>query len=268
MNKQVVGVMTWILFVLILLSGTPSFGEQNSGIGKTRGDFAGFDPSDNSLILSTKHGFVTLAVDAASEISRNGEFARAEDLSVGERLEVRYDRQRMVVLTIRTDLGAAAGFITSLQISMDFREQYLVAITPEAAKPALLVLSPQAAITRDGVAVRPSALQIGDRASAVYDPTALDVIRLDVKSAAADPITVKGVIVSVQPPNPNGPRPTQGSILLKSGTQLLKFIVNKSTRIVIDGRPGTINDLKAGNSAIVSFDPVKKLALTIDAFSN
>ena len=170
MSKQLVGVMTWMVFVLILLSGTLSFGQQNSGIGKTRGDFAGFDPSDNSLILSTKHGFVTLAVDAASEISRNGEFARAEELRIGERLEVRYDRQRMVALTIRTDLGAVAGFITSLRLGMDFREQYLVAITPEAAKPVLLVLSLRTSITRDGVAVRPATLQIGDSASAVYDP--------------------------------------------------------------------------------------------------
>lgn len=268
MNKQLVGVMTWMVCILILLSGSLSFGLQNSGIGKTRGDLAGFDPSDNSLILSTKHGFVSLAVDAASEISRNGDFARAEDLRIGERLEVSYDRQRMVALTIRTDLGAVAGFITSMQISMDFREQYLVAITPEAAKPVLLVLSPRASITRDGVAVQPAALRIGDSASAVYDPATLDVVRLNVKSAAADPIAVKGVIVSVQSPNPGGPRPAPASILLKSGPQVFKFIVNKSTRIIVDGRPGTINDLKAGHNAVVSFDPVKKLALTIDAFSN
>ena len=267
MNVKSVGV-TILVFVL-MLSGAAVFGQQNAKAGKLKGDFAGFDPGDRSLILSTKDGFVSLSLDMSAEIERDGAPARVEDLRIGELLEIRYDRERMAAMTIRAASAIVKGFITSLQIGGDFVEQYLVAITPSASKPILLAMSPAITIKRDGIVVKPSALRIGDSASAVYDPVTLVATSLEAASAPPEPPAVKGVIVSVQPfPEPGpGPRPGQQSILLQSDARLLKFLVNPKTKISIDGKKGTIFDLRAGHFAVVHFDPVKKVALSIEAFN-
>ena len=260
MKSMKVGVVAWMLSVLILSSFAVCFAASDAGAGRMKGDLAGFDTISHSLILSTKNGFVTLSLGAATEIYRNGAFALATELMIGERLDISYDRGTMAALRVNAGTGIMSGFITSILVRGDFVEQFIVTLTPDAGKPVGLRLSPMTSILRDGIAAKAGDLAIGDSATAVYDPATLMVSKLTVKPT---PPVVKGEIVAVQI-SPSGAS-RQLSIIVQSGPKLYKFLVNANTRITLDGKPASMSSLKRGHLAVVYYLPVKNVALQIDA---
>lgn len=260
MKRMKAGVLFWMLTLLICSSFAVCSADSAAGTGRMKGDLAGFDTESHSLILSTKNGFVTLSLGASTEIYRNGAFAMASELMIGERLDIRYDRSTMSAIRVNAGMGVMSGFITAIQARGDFVEQFIVTVAPEAGKPFALRLSPGTSILRDGIAVKAGDLAIGDSATGVYDPATLMVSKLTVTPI---PPVVKGEIVAVQIPPAGASR--QLFIIVASGPKLFKFLVNVNTRISLDGRPVSMSSLKQGHHVVVSYLPVKNIAVQIDA---
>ena len=249
------------LMVLIVTLLTIGAAVADTGtLGKVKGDFAGFNPADNTLILSTKNGFVTLNVNANSVFTCRKLILTADQILPGVRVSAAYDRSTGAVISAVVSYARSNGYITSMRVGGDPNSME-IAVTAEGEEPDLLYVTTETYILRDGHVIPASSLKLGDRADAVYSKSNLNVFSLEANTMQGEPRTISGSITMISGPMETG----KYQIEVTNADGAYPLTANESTKVWVNGNRSTLGDLQVGHQATVKLDRLRGSAVKIHA---
>jgi hypothetical protein len=162
-----------------------------------------------------------------------------------------------LVLQTKADATARArGVIRAL----DLREG-TVAIHTRNDETVVLNTNERTQITRNGGPASLEDLQLGDQATALYDPATNLAAQIDARGETASTLVrVEGVISAVDTGastvtiDPRSSTRTSGVITMAAGDPVTLH-VTANTSITLDGRPARLDELNRGFSAGASYNP-------------
>jgi Cu/Ag efflux protein CusF len=226
---------------------------------KAKGNVKSVDLVAGTFSVKIKRNNLTFQTDETTAFVRNGEKASLTDLADGDRATVSYDAGSMVATRVeargdvRPNLARVEGTISGVDLVAN-----TVTILParDGATAVTLNVTADTSITLDGRPARPGDLQRGFAAGAAYDTTTLNAARISAESYA----DARGVISEVD----TGQHKL--AMLTASGEPLV-LNVTPGTRISLNDRPATLEDLHRGFKVLAVYIEATLSAVRIAAES-
>jgi hypothetical protein len=246
------------LFIASLLLFVPALlSEAKAEDARVRGTIRAVDLNNHTVAIHTRRGAtVVLQTNNRTEITRNGEPARLDDLQQGDSAEAAYD-----TVTLLASQIVARGEVVSHEVrvegiieSVDLQTRSLT-IVPRTGNPVTLHVSPNTQITLDGRPAGLEDLSRGFPVGALYNDTNFEALRIAAEGLAE----VRGIVRDVGV--------TQGTLTIAVGERTITLFVAPYTIISLNGRPATLEDLARGYQVAASYFPSSQVAVRIAADS-
>lgn len=144
---------------------------------KAKGRIAAVDVAGSSVTISDNRtgALVQVFADASTEIRKNNiKNAAVADLTVGDRVEARYDAASFVAKEIRAKSAKVEGTLTMVDLAAN-----TVTITPLGGTPVVLNVTPATKIERNEIHVTLGQLVVGDAAEAKFDATTMNASKIE-----------------------------------------------------------------------------------------
>lgn len=225
--------------------------------------------ADNRLILELgSGGFMEFVVNEKTGILLEDKPATWADLKQGMRAEILYRAEAGVNLALHIKAEfpkpeKVRGIVTEVVADVTLGQKITLAVEGDVNNKMTFVVIPDTQIEVDGEEASLAQVVIGSRAEVLFRVEGGQNIALEIKAQSPPPplqLKVRGTIFDASD--------AEGRLTLKAqdGT-LLKFIVTKETKILVDGKEATRADLKVGMLATITYvvEGNAKVALEIDA---
>jgi hypothetical protein len=240
---------------------------------KADGWISAVDPVQSTVSIASRDGdsTVTVIVDASTVIERNDTTATLADLQVGDRAEAVYSPSTMIATKIEAEsctppppppsLAEVHGSIASVD-----PDQNSVSIAAKDGNSTVTVIvDASTVIERNDTTATLADLQMGDRASACYDPSTMVAKLIEAEAyvpppaPVAPPAHISGTIAAVDT--------VQASVTIGAwdGESTVTVLVDASTVIERNGTTATLADLQVGDKADACYDPSTMVAKCIEA---
>jgi hypothetical protein len=261
-NKQNT-VTGWLVAVLFIALASFSFAGSAS-MGHAKGTLVGINSDEGSMILSTSKGFVKLAVNQNSMMTRDTATVALNELVIGEQMSVTYDKGSLTVLSASATFGKVSGWITSIHLTPGLNPKWYIVITEYMGRPTTLTLQRNSVLTRDKIQVTAEKLMVGDKAAAIFDARNFQIVRLDATSPAQAPQMMKAKIINIVPVN-TGSSPYL-EVTVQGEAKPLELYAMPYTTVTIDEKPATIWDMRKGYTVVATYDAVTRIAIDFDCY--
>jgi hypothetical protein len=246
------------LFIASLLLLVPALtSEVKAEDARVRGTIRAVDLNNHTVSIHTRRGAtVVLNTNNSTEITRNGEPARLDDLQQGDSAEAAYD-----TVTFLASQIVARGEVVSHEVrvegvieNVDLETRRLT-IVPRTGPPVTLHVSPNTQITLDGRPAGLADLSRGFLVGALYNDTNFEALRI----AAEGLSEIRGIVRDVGV--------TQGTLTIAVDERTITLFVAPYTTISLNDRPATLEDLARGYQVAASYFPSSMVAARIAADS-
>jgi hypothetical protein len=244
-----------IASLLFLLPALAS--EVKAEEARVRGTIRAVDLSNHTVSIHTRRGAsVVLNTTSRTEITRNGEPARLDDLQPGDGAEAIYDTATLLASQIdaRGEVVSHEARIEGVIEGVDLGHRSLT-IVPRTGSPVTLQVTANTRITLDGRPATLEDLARGFLVGALYNDTNFEALRIAAEGLAE----VRGIVRDVGV--------AQGTLTIAVGEHTLTLFVAPYTTISLNGRPATLEDLARGYQVAASYYPSSQVAARIAADS-
>jgi hypothetical protein len=248
-----------LMFIVALIF---TAGAVNAQSVQAKGEIAGVNDADQTILVTTENGFVTVHLDGSTEIIRSKKAVNFASLEIGDSVEVQYDANNQTAQRVIAKKPFFEGFITS--VNSHLMPISTVTITPYLGKPVTLFVS-STKILRENKPISLDELQVGDSARIYYEQKSMQATLINawpvLKDSGASISVLKGFVASLKWSEGILPRLQMG-VKTVTGPTLYLFIT-KQTIVKLNGTQVTANEIQIGDIADIRFDKATKTAIEV-----
>lgn len=245
-----------LLLIAAFLMTVPAWvSEVRAEDARVKGTIRNVDLATGDVaIVKRNDRVIVLHTDERTEITRNGEPARLDDLRPGDRAEAGYDRETLLASAIvaRGENASREARVEGVIENVDTAASTLT-IQPRDGRAVTLRVTPNTEITLDGRPARLDDLARGFLAGALYNTNTFEALRVAAEGLAE----IRGTVRDVG----------QDTLTIASGDRVLTLHIAPFTTITLNGRPAALADLRRGYQVVASYFPSSLVAARVNAES-